>query len=148
MAYTKSADVLIMHNNKALAGQTEVSFEASSEFEEFVDRAKAMQGEVMTSRELTGQDFSLDLTQMVNLSDLTATGVFKILWDAWKSGSDMTLKIATKGASYDPVASTGTTDVIEAVMKIESLSGEASDGLFNVEVSFVANGSVELVPTV
>lgn len=149
MAYTRSADVLIMNDGKPLAGQTEASFEASNEFEEFIDRVSTSQGNSMTSRELTGQDFSVDLTAMVNMSDKTDASVFKILWNAWKAAADLKIKLAVKKDDYAPgtLDSTSTDDLIEATMKIETLSGDFGDGLASLEIALVVNGSVEYIGT-
>ena len=145
MAYTRSADVLIMNEGKPLAGQTEASFEASNEFEEFIDRVATSQGNSMTSRELTGQDFTVDLTAMVNMSDKSDTSVFKILWNAWKAASDLQIKLAVKKANYAPGTPSSTDDLIEATMKIETLSGDFGDGLASLEIALAVNGSVEYI---
>ena len=100
MARTRSADVLIMKDGKPIAGQTGASFEASNEFEEFVDRVSASVGKCMTSRELTGQDFSIDMSAVANLSDKSDESVFKTLWEAWENAEDLNIKIAVKKSTY------------------------------------------------
>jgi hypothetical protein len=144
MARTRSADVLIMKDGKPIAGQTGASFEASNEFEEFVDRVSASIGQCMTSRELTGQDFSIDMSAVANLSDKSDESVFKTLWEAWEKAEDLNIKLAVKKSTY----STSNNDVdnlISATMKIETFSGDFEDGLAGREISLVVNGSVELV---
>lgn len=144
---TRSADVLILIDGKPIAGQSGASYEASNEFEEFVDRVNITQGKCMTSRELTGQDFSIDMSAVANLTDKSDDSVFRILWDAWDKAKDIQTKIAVKKEGYtgpDSV-STQTDDLIEATMKIETFSGDFEDGLAGLEISLVVNGNVSLV---
>lgn len=145
MAYTRSADVLIMKGAAPIAGQTGASFEASNEFEEFVDRVKASIGQCMTSRELTGQDFTIDMSAMANLSDKSDESVFKMLWDSWKTAEDLEIKIAVKKAGYNSTT-VSVDDLIVATMKIETFSGEFEDGLAGLEISLGVNGIVDYVP--
>ena len=144
MARTRSADVLIMKDGKPIAGQTGASFEASNEFEEFVDRVTASVGQCMTSRELTGQDFSIDMSAVANLSDKSDESVFKILWEAWEKAEDLNIKLAVKKSTYSS-SNNDVDDLISATMKIETFSGDFEDGLAGLEISLVVNGSVELV---
>ena len=144
MARTRSADVLIMKGGKPIAGQTGASFEASNEFEEFVDRVAAGVGKCMTSRELTGQDFSIDMSAVANLSDKSDESVFKMLWEAWEKAEDLNIKLAVKKSTYSST-NTDVDDLINATMKIETFSGDFEDGLAGLEVSLVVNGLVELV---
>ena len=144
MARTRSADVLIMKDGKPIAGQTGASFEASNEFEEFVDRVSASVGQCMTSRELTGQDFSIDMSAVANLSDKSDESVFKTLWEAWEKAEDLNIKIAVKKSTYSS-SNNDVDDLISATMKIETFSGDFEDGLAGLEISLVVNGSVELV---
>lgn len=144
MARTRSADVLIMKDGKPIAGQTGASFEASNEFEEFVDRVSASVGQCMTSRELTGQDFSIDMSAIANLSDKSDESVFKTLWEAWEKAEDLNIKLAVKKSTYSS-SNNDVDDLISATMKIETFSGDFEDGLAGLEISLVVNGSVELV---
>ena len=144
MARTRSADVLIMKDGKPIAGQTGASFEASNEFEEFVDRVAASVGQCMTSRELTGQDFSIDMSAVANLSDKSDESVFKTLWEAWEKAEDLNMKLAVKKSTYSS-SNNDVDDLISATMKIETFSGDFEDGLAGLEISLVVNGSVELV---
>ena len=144
MARTRSADVLIMKDGKPIAGQTGASFEASNEFEEFVDRVSASVGQCMTSRELTGQDFSIDMSAVANLSDKSDESVFKTLWEAWEKAEDLNIKLAVKKSTYSS-SNNDVDDLISATMKIETFSGDFEDGLAGLEISLVVNGSVELV---
>lgn len=144
MARTRSADVLIMKDGKPIAGQTGASFEASNEFEEFVDRVTASVGQCMTSRELTGQDFSIDMSAIANLSDKSDESVFKTLWEAWEKAEDLNIKLAVKKSTYSS-SNNDVDDLISATMKIETFSGDFEDGLAGLEISLVVNGSVELV---
>jgi hypothetical protein len=144
MARTRSADVLIMKDGKPIAGQTGASFEASNEFEEFVDRVSASVGQCMTSRELTGQDFSIDMSAVANLSDKSDESVFKTLWEAWEKAEDLNIKLAVKKSTYS-TSNNDVDDLISATMKIETFSGDFEDGLAGLEISLVVNGSVELV---
>lgn len=144
MARTRSADVLIMKDGKPIAGQTGASFEASNEFEEFVDRVSASVGQCMTSRELTGQDFSVDMSAVANLSDKSDESVFKMLWEAWEKAEDLNIKLAVKKSTYS-TSNNDVDDLISATMKIETFSGDFEDGLAGLEISLVVNGSVELV---
>ncbi len=144
MANTRSADVLILKDGKPLAGQSGASFEASNEFEEFVDRVAAGQGQCMTSRELTGQDFSVDMSAVANLSDKTESSVFNILWKAWKNADDLDIKLAVKKPGYTAGSTGKTEDLIEATMKIETFSGDFEDGLAGLEIELVVNGHAEL----
>jgi hypothetical protein len=144
MARTRSADVLIMKDGKPIAGQTGASFEASNEFEEFVDRVTASVGQCMTSRELTGQDFSIDMSAVANLSDKSDESVFKTLWEAWEKAEDLNIKLAVKKSTYS-TSNNDVDDLISATMKIETFSGDFEDGLAGLEISLVVNGSVELV---
>ena len=144
MARTRSADVLIMKDGKPIAGQTGASFEASNEFEEFVDRVSASVGKCMTSRELTGQDFSIDMSAVANLSDKSDESVFKTLWEAWEKAEDLNIKLAVKKSTYSS-SNNDVDDLISATMKIETFSGDFEDGLAGLEISLVVNGSVELV---
>jgi hypothetical protein len=144
MARTRSADVLIMKDGKPIAGQTGASFEASNEFEEFVDRVSASVGKCMTSRELTGQDFSIDMSAVANLSDKSDESVFKTLWEAWEKAEDLNIKLAVKKSTYS-TTNNDVDDLISATMKIETFSGDFEDGLAGLEISLVVNGSVELV---
>ena len=144
MARTRSADVLIMKDGKPIAGQTGASFEASNEFEEFVDRVAASVGQCMTSRELTGQDFSIDMSAIANLSDKSDESVFKTLWEAWEKAEDLNIKLAVKKSTYSS-SNNDVDDLISATMKIETFSGDFEDGLAGLEISLVVNGSVELV---
>ena len=144
MSRTRSADVLIMKDGKPIAGQTGASFEASNEFEEFVDRVTASVGQCMTSRELTGQDFSVDMSAVANLSDKSDESVFRMLWDAWKNAKDLDIKLAVKKSTYSSTNNTDVDDLINATMKIETFSGDFEDGLAGLEVSLVVNGFVEL----
>ena len=144
MARTRSADVLIMKDGKPIAGQTGASFEASNEFEEFVDRVTASVGQCMTSRELTGQDFSIDMSAVANLSDKSDESVFRMLWDAWKNAKDLDIKLSVKKTTYSSTNNTDVDDLINATMKIETFSGDFEDGLAGLEVSLVVNGLVEL----
>ena len=144
MARTRSADVLIMKDGKPIAGQTGASFEASNEFEEFVDRVSASVGKCMTSRELTGQDFSIDMSAVANLSDKSDESVFKTLWEAWEKAEDLNIKLAVKKSTYS-TSNNDVDDLISATMKIETFSGDFEDGLAGLEISLVVNGSVELV---
>jgi hypothetical protein len=144
MARTRSADVLIMKDGKPIAGQTGASFEASNEFEEFVDRVTASVGQCMTSRELTGQDFSIDMSAVANLSDKSDESVFKTLWEAWEKAEDLNIKLAVKKPSYSS-SNNDVDDLISATMKIETFSGDFEDGLAGLEISLVVNGAVELV---
>ena len=145
MSRTRSADVLIMKDGKPIAGQTGASFEASNEFEEFVDRVTASVGQCMTSRELTGQDFSIDMSAVANLSDKSDESVFRMLWDAWKNAKDLDIKLSVKKTTYSASNNTDVDDLISATMKIETFSGDFEDGLAGLEISLVVNGSVELV---
>ena len=145
MARTRSADVLIMKDGKPIAGQTGASFEASNEFEEFVDRVSASVGQCMTSRELTGQDFSIDMSAIANLSDKSDESVFKTLWEAWEKAEDLNIKLAVKKSTYSSTNTSDVDDLISATMKIETFSGDFEDGLAGLEISLVVNGSVELV---
>ena len=145
MARTRSADVLIMKDGKPIAGQTGASFEASNEFEEFVDRVTASVGQCMTSRELTGQDFSIDMSAVANLSDKSDESVFKTLWEAWEKAEDLKIKLAVKKSTYSSTNTSDVDDLISAIMKIETFSGDFEDGLAGLEISLVVNGSVELV---
>ncbi len=147
MVGTRSADVLIMKDGKPIAGQSGASFEGSNEFEEFVDRVQAGQGQCMTSRELTGQDFSIDMSAVANLTDRGDESVFIMLWNAWKDAEDLDIKLAVKKPGYTAGATGKTEDLIEATMKIETFSGDFEDGLAGLEISLVVNGHVELVPT-
>ena len=147
MARTRSADVLIMKDGKSIAGQTGASFEASNEFEEFVDRVSASVGQCMTSRELTGQDFSIDMSAVANLSDKSDESVFKMLWEAWEKAEDLNIKLAVKKSTYSS-SNNDVDDLISATMKIETFSGDFEDGLAGLEISLVVNGSVELVKEV
>ena len=144
MSRTRSADVLIMKDGKPIAGQTGASFEASNEFEEFVDRVSASVGKCMTSRELTGQDFSVDMSAVANLSDKSDESVFKTLWEAWEKAEDLNIKLAVKKSTYS-TSNNDVDDLISATMKIETFSGDFEDGLAGLEISLVVNGSVELV---
>lgn len=144
MARTRSADVLIMKDGKPIAGQTGASFEASNEFEEFIDRVSASAGQCMTSRELTGQDFSIDMSAVANLSDKSDESVFKTLWEAWEKAEDLNIKLAVKKSTYS-TSNNDVDDLISATMKIETFSGDFEDGLAGLEISLVVNGSVELV---
>ena len=144
MARTRSADILIMKDGKPIAGQTGASFEASNEFEEFVDRVSASVGQCMTSRELTGQDFSIDMSAVANLSDKSDESVFKTLWEAWEKAEDLNMKLAVKKSTYSS-SNNDVDDLISATMKIETFSGDFEDGLAGLEISLVVNGSVELV---
>ena len=144
MSRTRSADVLIMKDGKPIAGQTGASFEASNEFEEFVDRVTASVGQCMTSRELTGQDFSIDMSAVANLSDKSDESVFRMLWDAWKNAKDLDIKLSVKKTTYSSTNNTDVDDLINATMKIETFSGDFEDGLAGLEVSLVVNGLVEL----
>ena len=144
MSRTRSADVLIMKDGKPIAGQTGASFEASNEFEEFVDRVAVAVGQCMTSRELNGQDFSLDMSAVANLSDKTDESVFKMLWEAWEKAEDLNIKLAVKKSTYSS-SNNDVDDLISATMKIETFSGDFEDGLAGLEISLVVNGSVELV---
>ena len=144
MARTRSADVLIMKDGKPIAGQTGASFEASNEFEEFVDRVSASVRQCMTSRELTGQDFSIDMSAIANLSDKSDESVFKTLWEAWEKAEDLNIKLAVKKSTYSS-SNNDVDDLISATMKIETFSGDFEDGLAGLEISLVVNGSVELV---
>lgn len=141
---TRSADVLIMKGDKPIAGQSGASFEASNEFEEFVDRVVVAQGQCMTSRELTGQDFSIDMSAIANLSETGDDAVFKTLWNAWKTAEDLQIKLAVKKPGYTFGSTGKTEDLINATMKIETFSGDFEDGLGSLEISLVVNGSVEL----
>lgn len=141
---TRSADVLIMKGDKPIAGQSGASFEASNEFEEFVDRVAVAQGQCMTSRELTGQDFSIDMSAIANLSETGDDAVFKTLWKAWKTAEDLQIKLAVKKPGYTFGSTEKTEDLINATMKIETFSGDFEDGLGSLEISLVVNGSVEL----
>ncbi len=141
---TRSADVLIMKGDKPIAGQSGASFEASNEFEEFVDRVAVAQGQCMTSRELTGQDFSIDMSAIANLSETGDDAVFKTLWNAWKTAEDLQIKLAVKKPGYTFGSTGKTEDLINATMKIETFSGDFEDGLGSLEISLVVNGSVEL----
>lgn len=147
MANTRSADVLILNNGKPIAGQSGASFEASNEFEEFVDRVSAAYGKCMTSRELTGQDFSIDMSAVANLSDKSDDSVFAMLWNAWENAEDLEIKLAVKKPNYLSGGISNTEDLLSAIMKIETFSGDFEDGLAGLEISLVVNGSVELVPT-
>lgn len=144
MSRTRSADVLIMIGGKPVAGQSGASFEASNEFEEFVDRVESKQGECMTSRELNGQDFSIDMNAVANLSDKSDEGVFATLWDSWQQAKDLTVKLAVKKPSYagSESATSNVDNLLEATMKIETFSGDFEDGLAGLEISLVVNGSV------
>lgn len=142
---TRSADVLIMKDDKPIAGQSGASFEASNEFEEFVDRVTVAQGQCMTSRELTGQDFSIDMSAIANLSETGDDAVFKTLWNAWKTAEDLQIKLAVKKPGYTFGSTDKTEDLINATMKIETFSGDFEDGLGSLEISLVVNGNVELV---
>ena len=144
MARTRSADVLIMKDGKPIAGQTGASFEASNEFEEFVDRVAASVGQCMTSRELTGQDFSIDMSAVVNLSDKSEESVFKMLWEAWQNAEDLDIKLSVKKSTYSSANNTDVDDLINATMKIETFNGDFEDGLAGLEISLVVNGLVEL----
>ena len=144
MSRTRSADVLIMKDGKPIAGQTGASFEASNEFEEFVDRVSASVGKCMTSRELTGQDFSIDMSAVANLSDKSDESVFKTLWEAWEKAEDLNIKLAVKKSTYS-TSNNDVDDLISATMKIETFSGDFEDGLAGLEISLVVNGTVELV---
>ena len=144
MARTRSADVLIMKDGKPIAGQTGASFEASNEFEEFVDRVTASVGQCMTSRELTGQDFSIDMSAVANLSDKSDESVFRMLWDAWKNAKDLDIKLSVKKTTYSASNNTDVDDLINATMKIETFNGDFEDGLAGLEISLVVNGFVEL----
>lgn len=143
---TRSADVLILKDDKPLAGQSGASFEASNEFEEFVDRVSATYGQCMTSRELTGQDFSIDMSMVANLTNSSDEDVFVILWNAWKTAEDLNIKIAVKKSGYKGPSSISSQkeDLIDAVMKIETFSGDFEDGLAGLEISLVVNGKAEL----
>ena len=143
---TRSADVLILKDDKPLAGQSGASFEASNEFEEYVDRVEAAYGQCMTSRELTGQDFSIDMSMVANLTNGSDEDVFVILWNAWKSAEDLNIKIAVMKSGYKGPASISSQkeDLIDAVMKIETFSGDFEDGLAGLEISLVVNGKAEL----
>lgn len=145
MSRTRSADVLIMKDGKPIAGQTGASFEASNEFEEFVDRVAVAVGQCMTSRELNGQDFSLDMSAVANLSDKSDESVFRTLWKAWKDAEDLDIKLAVKKSTYSSSNTTDVDDLIRATMKIETFSGDFEDGLAGLEISLVVNGFVELV---
>ena len=140
---TRSADVLIMKDGKPIAGQSGASFEASNEFEEFVDRVAVAQGQCITSRELTGQDFSIDMSAIANLSEAGDTSVFKMLWNAWKNAEDLDIKLAVKKPGYTAGSTGKTEDLINATMKIETFSGDFEDGLGSLEISLVVNGAVE-----
>ena len=144
MARTRSADVLIMKDGKPIAGQTGASFEASNEFEEFVDRVTASVGQCMTSRELTGQDFSIDMSAVANLSDKSDESVFRMLWNAWKNAEDLDIKLSVKKTTYSASNTTDVDDLINATMKIETFNGDCEDGLAGLEISLVVNGFVEL----
>ena len=144
MARTRSADVLIMKDGKPIAGQTGASFEASNEFEEFVDRVTASVGQCMTSRELTGQDFSIDMSAVANLSDKSEESVFKMLWEAWKNAEDLDIRLSVKKSTYSSANNTDVDDLINATMKIETFNGDFEDGLAGLEISLVVNGFVEL----
>ena len=144
MSRTRSADVLIMKDGKPIAGQTGASFEASNEFEEFVDRVTASVGQCMTSRELTGQDFSIDMSAVANLSDKSDESVFRMLWDAWKNAKDLDIKLSVKKTTYSASNNTDVDDLINATMKIETFNGDFEDGLAGLEISLVVNGFVEL----
>ncbi|CEN84167.1 Uncharacterised protein [[Clostridium] sordellii] len=143
---TRSADVLILKDDKPLAGQSGASFEASNEFEEYVDRVAAAYGQCMTSRELTGQDFSIDMSMVANLTNASDEDVFVILWNAWKRAEDLAIKIAVKKSGYTGASSvtSQTEKLIEATMKIETFSGDFEDGLAGLEISLVVNGKAEL----
>ena len=145
MSRTRSADVLIIKDGKPIAGQTGASFEASNEFEEFVDRVSASVGQCMTSRELTGQDFSIDMSAVANLTDKSDDSVFKMLWDAWRSAEDLDIRLSVKKPTYSSTSNTEVEDLINAIMKIETFSGDFEDGLAGLEISLVVNGFVELV---
>ena len=147
MSRTRSADVLIMIGGKPVAGQSGASFEASNEFEEFVDRVESAQGQCMTSRELNGQDFSIDMNAVANLSDKSDEGVFATLWDSWQQAKDLTVKLAVKKPSYagSESATSNVDNLLEATMKIETFSGDFEDGLAGLEISLVVNGSVSRV---
>ena len=144
MSRTRSADVLIMKGEKPIAGQTGASFEASNEFEEFVDRVTASVGQCMTSRELTGQDFSIDMSAVANLSDKSDESVFRMLWNAWKNAEDLDIKLSVKKTTYSASNTTDVDDLINATMKIETFNGDFEDGLAGLEISLVVNGFVEL----
>ena len=147
MPRTRSADVLIMIGDKPVAGQSGASFEASNEFEEFVDRVESKQGECMTSRELNGQDFSIDMNAVANLSDKGDESVFATLWDAWQGAKDLTVKLVVKKSSYAGLesATSNVDELLQATMKIETFSGDFEDGLAGLEISLVVNGSVSRV---
>ena len=57
------------------------------------------------------------------------------------------VKLAVKKSGYAGIesASSQTEDLIEAVMKIETFSGDFEDGLAGLEISLVVNGAVTLV---
>ena len=148
MSRTRSADVLILKDDTPIAGQSGASFEGSNEFEEFVDRVNAGQGQCMTSRELTGQDFSVDMSAVANLTDKSDDSVFTTLWKAWKNADDLNIKLAVKKPGYTPGSTDKTEDLIEATMKIETFSGDFEDGLAGLEISLVVNGHAELVAAV
>lgn len=147
MSRTRSADVLIMVGEKPIAGQSGASFEASNEFEEFVDRVESAQGQCMTSRELNGQDFSIDMNAVANLSDKSDEGVFATLWDAWQGAKDLEVKLVVKKSSYAGLgsATSNVDELLQATMKIETFSGNFEDGLAGLEISLVVNGSVSRV---
>lgn len=147
MPRTRSADVLIMIGEKPIAGQSGASFEASNEFEEFVDRVESAQGQCMTSRELNGQDFSIDMNAVANLSDKSDEGVFATLWDAWQGAKDLEVKLVVKKSSYAGLgsATSNVDELLQATMKIETFSGNFEDGLAGLEISLVVNGSVSRV---
>lgn len=146
---TRSADVLIFMGDKPVAGQSGCSFEASNEFEEFIDRVEAAQGQCMTSRELNGQDFTIDMSAVANLSDTTDDSVFMMLWKAWQNAEDLKVKLAVKKKTYagSETAAANVDDLLESTMKIETFSGEFEDGLAGLEVSLVANGAVAKTTT-
>jgi hypothetical protein len=98
----------------------------------------------MTSRELTGQDFSIDMSAVANLSDKSDESVFKTLWEAWEKAEDLNIKLAVKKSSYSS-SNNDVDDLISATMKIETFSGDFEDGLAGLEISLVVNGAVELV---
>jgi hypothetical protein len=98
----------------------------------------------MTSRELTGQDFSIDMSAVANLSDKSEESVFKMLWEAWKNAEDLDIRLSVKKSTYSSANNTDVDDLINATMKIETFNGDFEDGLAGLEISLVVNGFVEL----
>jgi hypothetical protein len=81
----------------------------------------------MTSRELTGQDFSIDMSAVANLSDKSEESVFKMLWEAWKNAEDLDIKLSVKKSTYSSSNNTDVDDLINAGPTVVPSSSSGSE---------------------